>query len=352
MDLIPVRGNVNLAVTQRDATLLPVLLPSNRVRPQAVRGAGGDEDVPFVFHVQHVTFGLCDEALRVTPYDLGQRVGRVGLFVGVVRTQVVARVDASTTSVLFFHLTKQVRGVGDLCLDFLLAVPEVVVSNHRGDDTAFIARAHLECATTVVEFVGILPALPVAALTFRCILPTWQTQFLLGEFGEVGGEDDQARGAGPCVRVEGGVKLGDVGIATIAEDALNKVQVGNQRAGGNKANFHCPFATKTRYLRNDDGAQQKGNPCSHRVFRIGCIGKNLCFLRREKGVFHQSAKYSPGNLDLVVLDRQSPICNVEDALGGAAVIGGVMEDSVKSAVRREKVRLENVTFDRQRQGSR
>ena len=91
---------------------------------------------------------------------------------------------------LFFHLTKQVGGVGDLRLDFLLAVAEVVVGNHRGDHATLIARTHLECAATGVKLVRILPALPIATLTLRRVLPAWQAQLLLGQFGEVGCEDD------------------------------------------------------------------------------------------------------------------------------------------------------------------
>ncbi len=55
------------------------------------------------------------------------------------------------------------------------------------------------------------------------------------------GEDDAARGPGPAKGIEGGVVVGDVGIAGVAEDGLDEVEVRGEGAGGEEAELHGPL---------------------------------------------------------------------------------------------------------------
>src|SRR5699024_10395917 len=104
---------------------------------------------------------------------------------GVVLSQVVPGVADGPTGVLLLHHAEEVRGVADLRLDLLLAVAEVVVGDDRHDDATLVAGAKLEGGTAVVTLVLRAPALSVAPLAVGGLVDMGETEFLLGQGGQV-----------------------------------------------------------------------------------------------------------------------------------------------------------------------
>src|SRR5699024_377578 len=130
----------------------------------------------------------------------------------------VSRERQRPTGVLLLNQAEAVGGVAALGLDLLLAVPEVVVCDHRDDHAALVTHAQLEGGGAVVELVLVAPALAVAALALGGVVVVGQAKVLLAELGQVGGQDDGAGVPGPGRRVEGGVVVGKERVPGIAED--------------------------------------------------------------------------------------------------------------------------------------
>ena len=179
---ITVWPDVGLIGVQRDLASAAVDLPGDGLVTQAVGGVFGDQDDVLVFQVQGMSFGLGDETLRVAGDDVGQLIAGIGVVVGELLTQVVSGKADSAASVFLLHKPQQVGGVADLGLDLLLAVPEVVVGDHGDNHPAFVAGAHLERASAVVELFRLLPAHAVAALPRRCIVVVGKSEFPFGQF--------------------------------------------------------------------------------------------------------------------------------------------------------------------------
>ena len=100
-------------------------------------------------------------------------------------------------------------------------------------------------------------AMPSLALAIGGGVPGRQAELLLGEPGEVRGEHDAAGMAGPVLDVEGGVVLRQVGVARIAEDRLDEVEVADQAAGSEEADFHRLLRADAGYLGTDDRPQEQ-----------------------------------------------------------------------------------------------
>ena len=351
VDPVAVGGHVGVAHQQRDRGLLAVGPgPGDRLVAHRVVGAGGDQhDGRVVDHdggavLAHLeTAGVAlDDVLE------GQALGRVG--VGVLLAQVVARVGDGAAGVLLLHAAEEVGRVPDLGLDLLLAVAEVVVRDDGDDDAALVAGHALEGLAAVVELVLALPALAVTALALGGLLPGWQAQLLLGQGGQVRGEDDAAGVAGPRLRSQGGVVLRQVGVAAIAEDALDEVQVGDQAAGGDEADLHGALGGEAGDLGHDDGAQQQGHEAAGRLVLRGGPRQGQQVLGGLHGVGQQAGEDVARDGDLVIGDRQAALGDVEDAGGGAPVVAGVVQHAAEHLVALDVVGGEAGGVQRQRQG--
>ncbi len=88
---------------------------------------------------------------------------------------------------------------------------------------------------------GSFQHMPFVALAVGGLVPVGQAEFLLGQSDQVRGEDDAAGVSGPVLHVQAGVALGQMGIAAIAEDALHEIQVADQVARREEADFHGLF---------------------------------------------------------------------------------------------------------------
>ena len=330
VDPVAVGGHIGVAHQQRDRGLLTVGAgPGDRLVAHRVVGAGGDQDHGRIVDGDGGAVLAHLEAAGIALDDVleGQALGRVG--VGVLLAQVVARVCDGAAGVLLLHAAEEVGRVPDLGLDLLLAVAEVVVRDDGDDDAALVASHALEGLAVVVELVLALPALAVAALTLGGLLPGGQAQLLLGQGGQVRGEDDAAGVAGPGLRGQGGVVLRQVGVAAVAEDALDEVQVGDQAAGGDEADLHGALGGEAGDLGHDDGAQQQGHEAACRVLLPRGPRQRQQVVGGLDGVGQQTGEDVARDGDLVIGDRQAPLGDVEDAGGGAAVVAGVVQHAAE-----------------------
>ncbi len=250
---------------------------------------------------------------------------------------------------LLLGVAEQVRGVGDLGLDLLLAVAEVVVGDDGHDDAASVPRTDLEGAAAVVALVLLLPAHPVSLLPVGGLAGVGQPELLLRHPGQVRRQDDAAGVAGPGLRGEGRVVLGEVGVARIAEDALDEVEVRDQTARDDEPGLHPLLAHRAGHLRRHEGAELQGDEARGRLRLVGAVGQDLVDLWRLERAGEEASECGLGDGDLVVRDRQTALGDVEDPGGGPAVVGRVVEHAVDEPVAREQGRGEAVPVEGERE---
>ena len=260
--------------------------------------------------------------------------------------QIILRVDHRPARVFLLDAAEQVRREVDLGLDFLFAVAVVVVRDQRHHDALLVAGRDLEGVAVVVALVGGAPALVVAPLPLRGVVPVRQAGGLLGQRGQVRGEDDVARVAGPVFDVRPGVVLRQERVARVAEDALHEVQIAGQVAGGEELDLHRLFRRDALDFGDDDGAHHQGDEGFHGRERQQEQGAG----RMECGL-QQMGEGDLRHGHLVVGDGRAALGDMEDALGGAPVALGVVQDAlpVHQPVRLDDVGLEQVAVFGQRQ---
>src|SRR5690606_16703444 len=105
-----------------------------------------------------------------------------------------------------------------------------------------IAGSRLKGGAVVVKLIGGFPAGAVALLALCSVLDVRQPELSLGQADQMRGKDDAAGVAGPVADVDSGVIFRQKGVAGIAENALNKVQIADQVAGGKEAHLIALFA--------------------------------------------------------------------------------------------------------------
>src|SRR5258706_15270464 len=98
---------------------------------------------------------------------------------------------------LFFAQPVKIPCKANLGFDLFLAVTVVVVRDDRDDDAAVIAATDLESVSTVVRFIRITPAHPVALLPCRRFGLSRESQGGLPDPNNVGRNNDATRMAGP-----------------------------------------------------------------------------------------------------------------------------------------------------------
>src|SRR5437899_9603510 len=152
--------------------------------------------------------------------------------------EVKRRKNQRAAGMLLFAQAEQVRGVTDLCLHLFLAIAEIVVRDDSDDDAGFIATCEFERVPVVVELRLVLPAHAVPSLTVRGSVPMRQAGFFFGSSSEMRREKDAARVTGPMFGVQRGIVLGQIGIAAVAENAFDKIQIAHELARREEADFH------------------------------------------------------------------------------------------------------------------
>ena len=94
-----------------------------------------------------------------------------------------------------------------------------------------------------------------------------QADVLLLHSDEMRGQNHAAGVSGPVLDVERGVVFREVGVASVAEDAFDEIQIAHQAGWGEEADFHC-FGDVGLGCGADQRAQQQGDEESHLLFLI------------------------------------------------------------------------------------
>ena len=284
--------------------------------------------------VDSVAFGLQVHEISIPFDDIFETVVDVALELaqGKVLTQVGAGKSDGSTGVFLFGISEEIGGVAELGFDLLFAVAVVIVGNERDHGAAGIARGDFESRTVIVEFVFRFPAHAIVLLPVGGLREVGESQILLLEFGELGCENHASGVAGPVPGIEAGVVFRKVGITAIAENALHKIEIGNEVARCEEANFHAFFLRDPGNSGADDGTQKKGDEDFGRSFTVAGERENHDVLRRVEGGLEESRKGFERNLFFVGGNRKSAFGNVEDAFGGATVGGRIVTHALVHAI--------------------
>ena len=141
-------------------------------------------------------------------------------------------------------------------------------------------------------------------------------------------------------------------VARVAEDAFNEVQVAHQIARHEEANLHRLLRAETRHGGAHERPQQQRDEafCRLRLRRgEGQAQQRLRWL--QSGLKHLRERALRHSL-LIVRNRQATLGDVEDAGGGALVLGRVVQHALPHAIRADDVGMELVPVRRQRQRTR
>ncbi len=196
--------------------------------------------------------------------------------------QIVGREHQRAAGVFLLAQAKQIRGVADLRFDLLLAIAEIVVRDERDDDAAFVAAGEFERAAVVVAFVLFAPAHAVTALTFRGLIPMGQADGLFCDLHQMRRENDAAGVPRPMLRIKAGIVLRQQGIAGVAKNAFDKIQVAHEIARGEEPDFHRLLRHETGNSRANDRAQQQGDEAFRRLRLRGGEWQAHQFTRRTE----------------------------------------------------------------------
>ena len=342
-DPVAVRAQVDLVGAQGDRLALAVgARPGHGHGAQRVVRVGRHQHDVRLLQVKGMSLRLRREPPRIAFEDLSQGIRVTGGGLRVFLAQVVAGEDQRAAGVLLLGVAEQVRRVRDLGLDLLLAVAEVVVGDHRHDHAASVPGTDLEGAPAVVQLVLLLPAHPVAHLPVGGLAHVGQPERLLRQPGQVRGEDDAAGVAGPGLRGQGRVVLGQVGVAPTAEDALHEVEVGDHATGHDEAGLHPLLAHGAGYLWGNQRAKVQRDEACRRLRLVGRVGQDLVDLRRLERDGQQPGERHLGHGDLVIGDGEPALGDVEDPLGGPAIVGRVVQHAVDEPVAAQQRRGEAV----------
>ena len=344
---VTVRPHVGLAGEHLDRRRAAVRLrPTHRLRAQAVGRFGRHQHEVRVELVERMTFRLRDEAVGIALQHVVERVRVARRQIGVLLPFVVAREDERTAGVFLLREAVEVGRVADLRLHFLLAVAEVVVGNQRHDHATRVACADLEGVAAVVQLALALVAHAVAALPFGRRVPLRQPEQVLGHADQMRREDHAAAVPGPAVGVERGVVFRQVGVAAVAEDRLDEVEIGDQRAGDEEASFHALFRDEAGHAGHDQRTQLQRDVARRRHRLIGREGQPHRFGRWIERQRQQARKRQLGHGELVIRHRQAAFDEVEDAGRRAPVARRVVQHAVAQAIAGEQRRLEVVAVRR------
>src|ERR1700733_1293570 len=154
------------------------------------------------------------------------------------RTENVGREGDGASGVLFLREAEEVCSEADLRLHFLLAVTVVVVRNHGDDHALLIASADLEGLAVVVKLVGVAPAHAVAALARGGFRRARQAERGFFHADQMRSQNYAAGVAGPVSDVESGIVFRQVGVAGVAENRFDEIEIAHQAAGSEKARLH------------------------------------------------------------------------------------------------------------------
>ena len=320
-------GNVGL---QRDL----LVSPTDRLVIKFDANVGRNVVDIAVTFIDAVTFGLKIHEVAITFDHIFELVVHV-TFEFAKReslSEVGAGVGDGTTGVFLFSVAQQVGGIADLGFDLLLAVAVVVVGDQRDNHAVGIPAGDLECGAVVVEFVLGLPTHAVLLLTIGGIRDVGQAEVFLFKLSELGCKNDTSGVAGPMFGIETGVVFGKIRVATVAKDAFDEVEVGNEVSGGKKPDLHAALLGNTGDFWANDRAEKQGNKNFRRVLAGSGKGQDHDVLGRVEGRVEQARKRGQRNGFFIRRHRKSTFSDVEYTLGRASVGGGIVANTLMHTV--------------------
>ena len=140
-------------------------------------------------------------------------------------------------------------------------------------------------------------------------------------------QHDAARRPGPVGRVQRGVVLGQVGVAGVAEDALDEIEVGDAAPRDEEADLQALLGRDARYLGADEGAELQRDHGLNGLGPFDGVGELVERGGRLEGDLEQPLVGNERNLDLVGRNGQAAVGDVKDAFGGALVHERVVQDA-------------------------
>src|SRR5262249_45188901 len=103
--------------------------------------------------------------------------------------QIIAGKNERASGVLFFAKTKEVCRVADLSFDLLLAITEIVISDQRDHNAAFVTTSHLEGEAVVVPFIRVTPAHAISPMALGGLVPVGKADRFLSHACQVRRQD-------------------------------------------------------------------------------------------------------------------------------------------------------------------
>ena len=125
--------------------------------------------------------------------------------------------------------------------------------------------------------------------------------------------------AGPVQCIQRGVVFGQGGIAAVAENTFEKIQIADEAAGSEATRLHG-FLGVGSSGRTDDGAQQQRGEQIHLLVLIPGEGHGEHVLGRPQSFGQKGREGALGDGDLVGGNCQTAFGDMKDALGGRKMI--------------------------------
>ncbi len=149
--------------------------------------------------------------------------------------------------------------------------------------------------------------------------------------------------------VEPGVVLRQEGIAAVAENRLDKIEIACQAARREETDLHPLFRSHAFDRRADERPQQQRHERFHRLRPLGGIRQGEQVARRLEGVAKQAGVRKLGRRLLVGRNRQAPFADVKRAACRTAIVERIVQHAVPYAVGENQTVAKRITVDRQRQ---
>ena len=285
-------------------------------------------------HVENIGEALVlGIAFRVGLHEIAQQTQRVVVFgflqadgsagIKVLTEHIGGERDRAAGMLLFAH-SEQIRREADLRFHLFFAIAVVVVGQNSDHHAALIAAGDLESRSTVIEILFFLPTHPIAALALGGNAHMRQSDVFLLHAYQMWRQDDAARVPGPVHGVECSVVFWKIGIARIAENAFDEIEIADQAARCDEADLHGLFRIASGRGRHQRTEQQR-HEAAHAVFLVGGERQHQHALRRMQRHRPQSRESLLGNRGLIRRNGQPALGDVEQTLRRALVALGIVE---------------------------
>ncbi len=352
--LVTRRAHIGFAGQQLDGAFSLAARPGNFLPVQIEQRVFGHIDDVRIFLVHSIALRLQVHQITIQRGSFRERMPQS--FDVEITAEFLAQIETGkhqrAARVFLLAQSEKIGGIADLGFDLFLAVTVVVVGNDGDNHTGFVAASQLERLGVVVKFPLVLPAHAVAALAFRGLVPRRQAGVLLGDFCQMRRENDAAGVAGPMVRVQARVIFRQTGIARVAENAFHEIEIADQIARGEEADFHRFFGRKPRHFRADNRAQQQRDKTFRRLTLCGGERQPHNIARRRERERQHFSEHSFRHGQFVFGNGQAAFRYMKNSLSGAPVAARIVQHALFHLVRTEDAGRKLIAIHRQRKHAR